>query len=184
MSTLADELLQDFEDSGSEAADQLEDDGEDNTAALMGLSSNDMVVDDADLVSSDEDDAMEAVDDGELNEAGNMAKPVRSSDLRSAASLVKALDFVLEVSHTPPRPLLPISSPMSNAMNSFTSAPVFFLWPLRNSDPDLSGRYYIENPILPSATKRSAERAHRKRGRAPRVSSIDTGKQLFHVDRQ
>lgn len=105
MSTLADELLQDFEDSGSENGERVEDDGEDDTAAIMGLSGGDVPMDDTDLVSSDDDDdAMGGVhDDGDDDEAkGKADKNGKSNDLRSATSLVKTLDSVLEVRDSSP----------------------------------------------------------------------------------
>ena len=96
MSTLADELLQDFEDSGSENGERVEDDGEDDTAAIMGLTGGDVPMDDTDLVSSDDDDdAMGGVDDHEAK--GKADKNGKSNDLRSATSLVKTLDSILEV---------------------------------------------------------------------------------------
>ncbi|ERT01267.1 hypothetical protein HMPREF1624_02509 [Sporothrix schenckii ATCC 58251] len=101
MSTLADELLQDFEDSGSENGERVEDDGEDNTAAIMGLSGGDVPMDDTDLVSSDDDDdAMGGVnedDEGDDEETNGKAdKNGKPNDLRSATSLVKTLDSILE----------------------------------------------------------------------------------------
>lgn len=98
MSTLADELLQDFEDSGSEAGDVQEDGEVDNTAALMGFGGGDVPMDDTDLLSSDEDDAMGGVDDtDEADEAKAKSEKLgKASDMRSATALIKTLDGVLE----------------------------------------------------------------------------------------
>ena len=96
MSTLADELLQDFEDSGSENADAVEEEGGDDTAALMGFAGGDVAMDD--LLSSDEegDDDEAMADKNASNEPENgQAKP---PGIRSAANLVKTLESVLEVS--------------------------------------------------------------------------------------
>ncbi|CAK7203951.1 U4/U6-U5 snRNP complex subunit prp31 [Sporothrix eucalyptigena] len=95
MSTLADELLQDFEDSGSENGERVDDDEGDDTAAIMGLSGVDVPMDDTDLLSSDDEvnDAMKGVDEDDEDKAEKNGKP---SDLRSATSLVKTLDSILE----------------------------------------------------------------------------------------
>lgn len=97
MSTLADELLQDFEDSDNENVDAVEDDGDDDTAALMGFAGGDIAMDD--LLSSDDDgDDDEAMADKDTSaessaqENGN-GKP---AGIRSAANLVKTLETVLE----------------------------------------------------------------------------------------
>lgn len=101
MSTLADELLQDFEDSGSDTAGIAEDDDEDNTAALMGLDEGDLRMDGTDLLSSDEDDEMGGVDDAHNPDEEKTTRVEilgKAADIRSAASLIKTLDVVLEVS--------------------------------------------------------------------------------------
>ncbi|CAK7210721.1 U4/U6-U5 snRNP complex subunit prp31 [Sporothrix curviconia] len=101
MSTLADELLQDFEDSGSENGERVEDDEGDDTAAIMGLSGGDVPMDDTDLLSSDDeaDEAMGGANDDD-DDDGKAEKNGRPPDLQSATSLVKTLDSVLEPSES------------------------------------------------------------------------------------
>ncbi|CAK7267605.1 U4/U6-U5 snRNP complex subunit prp31 [Sporothrix epigloea] len=101
MSTLADELLQDFEDSGSENGEREEDDEGDDTAAIMGLPNGDLPMDDTDLMSSDEE-ADQEMRDAKVNDEDPVEKNGKTADLRSATSLVKTLDSVLEVSRITP----------------------------------------------------------------------------------
>ena len=131
MSTLADELLQDFEDSGSENGERVEDDEGDDTAAIMGLSGGDVPMDDTDLLSSD-DEADEAMggandlDDDDAND-GKAAKNGKPSDLRSATSLVKTLDSVLEV--RPPPLIYPINpKPPPSILHLPWAAALFCAW--------------------------------------------------------
>lgn len=106
MSTLADELLQDFEDSGSENGEREEEDEGDDTAAIMGLPGGDLPMDDTDLLSSD-DEADQNMSDVKFNGEDQIEKNSKTSDLRTATSLVKTLDSVLEVSFvTPSNPFL------------------------------------------------------------------------------
>ncbi|TPX17456.1 uncharacterized protein E0L32_003099 [Thyridium curvatum] len=111
MSTLVDELLQDFEDSGSEAGDKREDEdvfGDEEGADLMGLgdgANGDVEMDAGDLASSDEDEEMGGIDRSEDAE-DTKAKVEKMqlggvSDVRSVANLMKTLDPVLEVSTSP-----------------------------------------------------------------------------------
>ncbi len=104
MSTLVDELLQDFEDSGSEAGDDRDDDGlgDAEGSALMGIN-GDVEIDAADLMSSDEDDEMEDADHDQGAKDSELKMQLGPiGDLRSVASLVKTLEPVLEVSTLPP----------------------------------------------------------------------------------
>ncbi|CAK7263304.1 U4/U6-U5 snRNP complex subunit prp31 [Sporothrix epigloea] len=95
MSTLADELLQDFEDSGSENGEREEEEEGDDTAAIMGLPGGDLPMDDTDLLSSD-DEADQDMSDVKFNGEDLVEKNGKTSDLRTATSLVKMLDSVLE----------------------------------------------------------------------------------------
>ncbi len=114
MSTLADELLQDFEDSGSETGDKVEDDGDDNTAALMGLHGGDVEMGGDDLSSDEGDEEMGGMardeDPEETKAKVDKIDLGGVSDVRSVASLIKALEPVLEVStpsSLPPPPTAP-----------------------------------------------------------------------------
>jgi U4/U6 small nuclear ribonucleoprotein PRP31 len=117
MSTLADELLQDFEDSGSEGEEQqnggLFADEEDSKTGLNGHASNLTGADgggmelDGDEEDVDEDEEMagmnDAVKDMPDDEEEAKAKVEKMQlrgvdDVRSVAGLMKTLDPVLEVS--------------------------------------------------------------------------------------
>ncbi len=106
MSTLVDELLHDFEDSGSEAGDDRHDgllgDDDDEAAALMGTN-GDVEMDAADLLSSDEDEEMTGIggrvdDDEDTKAKVDKMQLGGISDIRSVAGLIKTLEPVLEVS--------------------------------------------------------------------------------------
>lgn len=110
MSTLADELLQDFEDFGSDE-DVAADDAADGDAspAANGLAGDmsegedqeDEVMEDA----TDEAKAVASMDDAE--EAKTKVEKMKLGvvkDVRSVATLMDTLSPVLEVSRTPPPP--------------------------------------------------------------------------------
>lgn len=114
MSTLADELLQDFEDSGSEGEEQhdggLFPEEQDAKADTNGhaLTGEDAMELDGDEEAVDEDDDMTGVDDTtakvvEEDEEAMKAKVEKMQlkavdDVRSVAGLMKTLEPVLEVS--------------------------------------------------------------------------------------
>jgi U4/U6 small nuclear ribonucleoprotein PRP31 len=107
MSTLADELLQDFEDSGSEPEDAQNGDlGSNDTTRPNGHASvGDMDVDAEQSGEEDEemggveDSAVEPVDDADEAKAKVEKMQLRGvSDVRSVASLMQTLEPVLEVS--------------------------------------------------------------------------------------
>ena len=134
MSTLADELLQDFEDSDSEGEDQ-QNGGlfPDNEDAKLGLNShatgiqatNGSMEVDGDEEEVDEDDEMVGAQMSELDvedEEETKAKVEKMQlggvdDVRSVAGLMKTLEPVLEVS----TPVSPRSSHMEDSR--FTSSP-------------------------------------------------------------
>ncbi|KAK3941881.1 Pre-mRNA-processing factor 31 [Diplogelasinospora grovesii] len=110
MSTLADELLQDFEDSGSEASAEQEEDGSLGDSALhTGLTPNgDAAMDDAEARDDeDEDEEMDGTN-GDAAEGAEDPEETKAKiekmqlggvrDVRSVASLMKTLGPVLEVS--------------------------------------------------------------------------------------
>lgn len=112
MSTLADELLQDFEDSGSENGDQQDEglfpnDGglKDNNTPTRGANGESMELD------GDEEEVVEDEEMGGINDSGvdvedeeeTKAKVEKMElggvdDVRSVARLMKTLEPVLEVS--------------------------------------------------------------------------------------
>jgi U4/U6 small nuclear ribonucleoprotein PRP31 len=106
MSTLEDELLQDFEDSGSEAEDQQADGLYDTASVPLPTASRaigDMDLDDDDEGGSDEDEDMaggvEPVEDAE--EAKAKIEKMQFGgirDIRSVAGLMQTLEPVLQVS--------------------------------------------------------------------------------------
>ncbi|KAG7111451.1 hypothetical protein HYQ44_009646 [Verticillium longisporum] len=111
MSTLADELLQDFEDSGSENENEERQDDELGVApsassGLLGNGNglNDMDVDDADDAEDDDEEmngiprsASDAVEDAEDAKAKVEKMQLGAvDDVRSVASLMQTLEPVLE----------------------------------------------------------------------------------------
>jgi U4/U6 small nuclear ribonucleoprotein PRP31 len=123
MSTLADELLQDFEDSGSEGEEQQSEilfpDNEERRSGLNGTATsrsgaNGSMELDGDEEEVDEDEEMAGVNDSGIDvedEEETKAKVEKMDlggvdDVRSVARLMKTLEPVLEVSK-----LLPLHSP-------------------------------------------------------------------------
>lgn len=120
MATLHDELLQDFEDSGSEQGDErIEDDflGDKRVAATNGLLEShtvaDMDLDGGDGEGEDEDEEMAGNDPASGKQAPEDPEETKAriekmqlkgvGDVRSVAGLMKTLEPVLEVSFpTPP----------------------------------------------------------------------------------
>jgi len=101
MSTLVDELLQDFEESGSEAGDIRDEDGFGEDASALMTMGGDVDMDVADLSSSDEDEEMDGIDHGgDVEDVAD--KPRLPADIRSVVGLVRTLEPVLEVSTSPP----------------------------------------------------------------------------------
>ena len=140
MSTLVDELRLDFEDSGSEAGGNRDDDGfldDDEAAALMGTN-GDVEMDAADLLSSDEDEDMGGV----KNEEGD-EKLGSIGDLRSVATLIKTLDPVLEVSSPPPRNKLQRLHPGTD--NSPDDVPAFLQKIARYQSQPAETRSFLGN---------------------------------------
>jgi U4/U6 small nuclear ribonucleoprotein PRP31 len=115
MSTLVDELLQDFEDSGSESGGDGHDGddglGDEEGDALMGNGGSHMDMDPDDMGSEDEDEEMggvERTDDPEEMKAKVDKMQLRGvDDIRTVATLMKTLEPVLEVSWFLPCSLLP-----------------------------------------------------------------------------
>jgi U4/U6 small nuclear ribonucleoprotein PRP31 len=111
MSTLVDELLQDWEDSGSEGGEDRKDagllDGDEEADGLMGTN-GDVEMDVGDLLSSDEDNDEDMggtepkikLDDDPEEAALRVDKMKMGAiaDIRSVAGLLKTLEPVLEVS--------------------------------------------------------------------------------------
>ena len=116
MSTLAEELLQDFEDSGSEGEEQqnenLFSNNEDSKSRLNGHSegANGSMELDGDEEEVDQDEEMVGAHLSELDvedEEETKAKVEKMQlggvdDVRSVAGLMKTLEPVLEVSHSYP----------------------------------------------------------------------------------
>lgn len=109
MSTLADELLQDFEDLGSDAeaaADDVQDGGDASPAAngIVGDMSEGEDQEDEEMEdATDEAKAVGAMDDAE--EAKTKVEKMKLGvvkDVRSVATLMDTLVPILEVSSTPP----------------------------------------------------------------------------------
>lgn len=111
MSTLADELLQDFEDSGSEGEETLESgglfpDNEDSKSGLNGHATNGGMELDGDEEEVDEDEEMAGMKDVAKDvedEEETKAKIEKMQlggvdDVRSVAGLMRTLEPVLEVS--------------------------------------------------------------------------------------
>lgn len=119
MSTLADELLQDFEDSGSEGEEQqnggLFPDNEGSkppglshaTDGGMELDGDEEDAEDEDMAGVD--DTVKDVEDEEETKAKVEKMQLGGvDDVRSVAGLMKSLEPVLEVSTS--RPILPLTS--------------------------------------------------------------------------
>jgi U4/U6 small nuclear ribonucleoprotein PRP31 len=113
MSTLADELLQDFEDSGSEGEETLESgglfpDNEDSKSGLNGHATNGGMELDGDEEEVDEDEEMAGMKDVAKDvedEEETKAKIEKMQlggvdDVRSVAGLMRTLEPVLEVSYS------------------------------------------------------------------------------------
>lgn len=125
MSTLVDELLQDFEDSGSEQGDERNEydilgDGNVDVALTNGAHANgDMDLDGGEGEDGDEemsgfDTGKKAPEDPEEAKARIEKMQLKGvTDVRSVAGLMKTLEPVLEVSPVPgvlkPTPPLPFS---------------------------------------------------------------------------
>lgn len=117
MSTLADELLNDFEDSGSEGEAETENGGlfpeADGHAPTTNGNGETMELDgDEEDVEEDEDmtgagNAIDVMDDEEATKAKVEKMQLGGvDDVRSVAGLMKTLEPVLEVSTPLPQPLL------------------------------------------------------------------------------
>ena len=117
MSTLADELLNDFEDSGSEAEEQEQNgilqDGETppttNESApddSMILDGDEEGVDKIGGMAIDEDDTSDRVDEEDTKAKVEKMQLGGVSDVRNVASLMKTLEPVLKVSRSTPLFLL------------------------------------------------------------------------------
>lgn len=116
MSTLVDELLQDFEDSGSEPGDERNEDeflgpgaGAGDSEAPTGAHTNgDMDLDGDGVEGADEemggtDTSKQAPEDPEEAKARVEKMQLKDvNDVRNIAGLMKTLEPVLEVSETPP----------------------------------------------------------------------------------
>lgn len=112
MSTLVDELLQDFEDSGSEAGDAPNEDNflgaDDGEASKEAHGNGDMDLDDG---ADEDDEEMSGVDSGKQvpedpEEAKARVEKMQLkdvNDVRHIAGLMKTLEPVLEVSSPPLR---------------------------------------------------------------------------------
>jgi hypothetical protein len=163
MSTLADELLQDFEDSGSEGEDQqnggLFADEDDSKAGLNGHASTLTGADgggmelDGDEEEVDEDEEMAGMNDAAIGRPDNAEEAKAKvekmqlgsvNDVRSVASLMKTLEPVLEVSTS-------LSS--SNAFEARV-----YIYVVVHS-PDIF-RFVIENRIFPVVAARKADYSH------------------------
>lgn len=116
MSTLVDELLQDFEDSGSEQGDERNEDdllGDGDAAATHGARADgDMDLDggegeDDDMEMGGFDAGKKAPEDPEEAKARIEKMQLKGvNDVRSVAGLMKTLEPVLEVSLAPLPPIL------------------------------------------------------------------------------
>lgn len=155
MSTLADELLNDFEDSGSEGEPETENGGlfpeADGHAPTTNGNRESMELDgDEEDVSEDEDMtgagiAIDALDDEEATKAKVEKMQLGGvDDVRSVAGLMKTLEPVLEVST--------FSFPAPFSEQRFTS-------PICTS-PDIF-RAPTEDIIFPEPTAGPADDAHR-----------------------
>lgn len=128
MSTLADELLNDFEDSGSEGEQNEE--GEEEAAQGMELDGDEEEVDEEMVEVEDEEEAKTKVEKMQLGHV---------NDVRSVAGLMKTLEPVLEVSHLPPQ--------IQGLQNSD-----FWNRKLSTSNPSLQPRTLERSKITPNIT--------------------------------
>ena len=99
MSTLADDLLNDFEDSGSENDDNH--DGEENGHAEPGSENDEFGIRDGDLAEEEEEAARMKVEDADEEDPKARVEKMKFgavADVRSIAGLMKTLQPVLEVS--------------------------------------------------------------------------------------
>lgn len=117
MSTLVDELLQDFEDSGSEQGDERNEDGilgdgdADDDAANGDHANADMDLDGGAVQDADEEmggmpssGKKAAEDPDEVKQRIEKIQLKGVGDVRNVAGLMKTLEPVLEVSWTAPLP--------------------------------------------------------------------------------
>jgi U4/U6 small nuclear ribonucleoprotein PRP31 len=132
MSTLADELLQDFEGSGSEAGGDEHDDGLFGEAGLSGgahANGEDTAMEelrdedldegeDADMVDGLNGDAAAAADDDDEKAKIEKMQLAGVRDVRTVAGLMKTLTPVLEVSNPLARPAQPIPISCGKAFTS------------------------------------------------------------------
>ena len=112
MSTLADELLQDFEDSGSENGEQQDGESFDNDEGLHAAKTSILRANDESMeLDGDEEEVGEDEEMGGLNDSGIDVEDEEDAkakvekmdlgavdDVRSVAKLMKTLEPVLEVS--------------------------------------------------------------------------------------
>lgn len=106
MSTLADELLQDFEDTGSEGGDDQQDDGFVDGYADGGNSLRDVGMDGDDSDDEEKDVDMDAPDHNNVVETTDDPEEAKAKiekmqlggvrDIRNVAGLMKTLEPVLE----------------------------------------------------------------------------------------
>lgn len=150
MATLADELLNDFEDSGSERGDDPDGGLDDNsTPPTTNGTLNDGMVLDGDE-EGDDDNAMEDVAVGDTDDQEDAKAKVEKmqlggvSDVRNVAGLMKTLEPVLEVSSSNICP--------SVTQTAFTSL-------CKNSPDNISSP--PENCILPEPATRKTDHHHR-----------------------
>jgi len=124
MSTLADELLQDFEDSGSEVGDDHDDGLFDAGFANGASTGHDVLMEEYKDDEDDEDDsAMQDSNDNLPSDSEDAKAKIEKMqlsgvrDVRTVAGLMKQLTPVLEVSSSPP-----LSSALENAFTSLFGA--------------------------------------------------------------
>ncbi len=179
MSTLADELLNDFEDSGSE-----EDDGHENGFLQEGASSpatngeahkRSMILD-GDEEEVDEDEEMNGVtgshavadveDEEEAKAKVEKMQLGSVSDVRTVAGLMKTLEPVLQVCTLFPPPGI------------YKQAQVYIF----GHSPDVIRP--SENRTLPEPTTNTTNYIHRLDRRQPRIPSPRSIKHPFYIYRQ
>jgi hypothetical protein len=184
---LVDELLQDFEASGSEAGDDEHEDGFFGEAGLSaGPRGEDAPMEDTRDENEDPDDDEDMMDglNGSAPSLGADDDDAKAKiekmqlggvrDVRSVAGLMKTLTPVLEVSNHSPAQVWPDDTcqPWKKRLH------LYFL----STSPDSFASIAAENRTLPVATHRLDNRQHWQRGGSPRVPPPDPVEQPVHPD--
>ena len=185
MATLADELLNDFEDSGSDNGAEAQDGdellGQSDVPSTNGVKSRpseaDMNMDeddgDRDEITMNGDALKDLEDEGDEEEAKAKVERMQFggvSDVRSVAGLMKTLD-----------PVLQVGTLLTSRLSSFLLKAQGLH---HSSSSSLISCVYPENRPLPVSAAREANDPRRLDRGQPRIPSPHAVKHALHVDLQ